>query len=252
MLFVNVLEQYKANAKTLLVFALLLVFVLAFVAVQPVFFSSGSVFLDYNLATADLWQLLPAAAFIALFLAFYSFFISIILFSVRNSLSNLRQQYYLHEMIQRFALKIFIFYLLFCFLLFLLVTGLLFLGVQIELINVIVLLVSIALLFVPQAIVVDEEGLRYAIASNFAFIAKNKRVVLTVLIVGCVMLAALQLVEFAIDQIALIGSLVSLFIALVFILPFIEIMKTYFYMMRFELIKGHEVARRKKPHPLRH
>jgi len=247
LLLANSFAQYKANGKTVLVFALLLVFVLGFVSSQNVFISSGSIFLDYNIALDSPTGFLLTAGLVAVFLLFYSFFISIIIFSVRRNLSKLKLHFYLHEMMQRFTLKIFIFYLLYCFLLFFLAVGLLYLNISLILINFLLLLVSVALLFVPQSIVIDEEDLLHAVSNNLEFILKNKRPVLTVLVFATLLLAVLQVIEFAIDQIALIGSLVSLFLSLVFILPFVEIMKTYLYMMRFDLIKEHEIAQRKRP-----
>ena len=39
---------------------------------------------------------------------------------------------------------------------------------------------------------------------------------------------------------------VSLFLALVFVLPFVEVLKTYLYMMRFDIIKEHEAMMSKR------
>ncbi|MBN2067874.1 MAG: hypothetical protein JW744_05385 [Candidatus Diapherotrites archaeon] len=243
----NSFAQYKANLKTTLVFALLLAFVIAFVSMPNVFVSSGSIFLDYNFSLENPVSFIAVLGLAALFLAFYSFFISIIILSVRKNLSKLKLHFYLHEMMRHFTLKIFIFYLVYCFALFALGTALIFLQVSLLLVNLLLLVISISLLFVPQSIVVDEEDIVHAISSNFEFIAGNKRATLTILFIGALLLALLQLVEFAIDQIALLGSLVSLFLTLVFILPFLEIMKTYMYMLKFDLIKSHEIAQKGKP-----
>ncbi len=247
LLLANSWQQYKVNFKTALVFALLSVFVLAFASFQNVFVSSGSIFLDYNPSTALVLQLLALAALIALSLLFYSLFVSILVLGVRRNLSKLKLHFYISEMMQKFTCRVFLFYLLYCFLLFALAVLLLYLQVSILLINLVVLLVAVALLFVPQAIVVDEEGLLHAVHNNFEFIAGNKRSTLTIVVVGALLLAVLQLIEFAVDQVALVGALVSLFIALVFVLPFLEIMKTYLYMLKFDLIKEHEAAKSKKP-----
>ena len=243
----NSFEQYKANFRTALIFALLLVFVPVFGLFHNIYLSSGSMFIDYNVQLADYLTLLAEAGLIALFLLFYSFFVSIIVFSVRKNLSKLKLQFYLHEMIQKFALRIFVFYLLFSLLLFLLTVALLAVGVDVRLAGLLLFVVSFLLLFVPQAVVVDEEGLRHAVLANFEFLSKHPKSFAMVAIIGAVLLALLQLLEFGLSQLTLLAPYVSLLIALVFVLPFLEIMKTYLYMMRFELIKEHEAAKRKKP-----
>jgi len=212
-----------------------------------VYLSSGTIFIDYNIFLADPAILVAEAVLVGLFLLFYSFFISIILFSVRKSLSNLKIQFYLQEMIQKFTLRIFVFYALFCLLFFLLTVALLSAGTHILVTSLLLFVVSFLLLFVPQAVVVDEEGLKHALLTNFEFLSKHPGSFLRVAVIGAVLLALLQILEFAMAQFTMLAPYVSLFIALVFILPFLEIMKTYQYMMRFDLIKEHEAAIRKKP-----
>jgi len=247
LLFQNSWEQYRLNFKSALVFALLLVFVPAFSFFQNIYVSGGSIFIDYNLAQANPLDLLAEAGLTALFLLFYSFFVSVIIFSVRKNLSPLKLQFYLHEMIRKFALRLFAFFLLFCLLLFLLMSGLIALGAPLALAGIILLAASFLLMFVPQAVVIDEEGLRHALSSNFDFLFHSPRSFAIIAIVGVALLALLQLVEFALAQFTLLSPYISLLIALVFIFPFLEVMKTYMYLMRFDLIKHHEIAKRKKP-----
>ncbi len=247
LLLQNSWEQYKANSKTALVFALLLVFVPVFALFQNLYISSGSIFIDYDLFLANPLAFLAEAGLIALFLLFYSLFVSIIIFSVRKNLSRLKLHFYLQEMIQRFTLRIFVFYLLYCLLLFLLSTALFAASIPILLSAIPLLVISFLLMFVPQAVVVEEEGLRHALSTNFEFLSKHPTAFLKVAVIGAVMLALLQLLEFAVAQVTLLAPYISLFLCLVFVLPFLEIMKTYLYMMRFDLIKKHEAAKRKKP-----
>jgi hypothetical protein len=247
MLLKNTWQQYRANFKTALVFALLLVFVPVFALFQNMFLSSGTIFVDYGLFLAPPLFLAAEAALIVLLLAFYSFFVSIIVFGVRKNLSKLKLQFYLAEMIQKLTVRIFVFYILYCLLLFLLTVGLLAAGFHVFYSAVAMLLVSFLLLFVPQAVVIDEEGLRHAVLSNFEFLGKHPKSFITVLVVGAVLLGLLLLLEFLVAQLTLLAPYLSLLLSLVFVLPFLETMKTYQYMMRFDLIKEHEAARQKKP-----
>jgi len=251
LLLQNSFEQFRANSKTVLIFALLLVFVPIFSIFQNIYISSGSVFLDYNLLLSSPLLLFGEIALLLLFLVFYSFFASIVIFGVRKNLSSVRLQFYLHEMLQKFTLRIFVFFALYCLLLFLLTLFLLSLGMPIALAAIPLLLVSFVLQFVPQAVVVDEEGLRHALLSNFDFLAQQPVVFLKVAVIGAVLLALVQLLEFALIQVTMLAPYISLLLVLVLVQPFIEIMKTYQYMMRFELIKEHEAVLRKKPHYFR-
>lgn len=243
--------QYKANFKTALVFALLLVFVPVFAFFQNMYISSGSIFLDYGLLFLDPVALLAEAVLIVLFLVFYSFFVSIIVFSVRKNLSKLKLNFYLREMLQKFTLRIFVFYALYCLLLFLLSLGLLYLGLHMFFVGLMILVISFVLMFVPQAVVVDEEGLRHAVSTNFEFLFHHPRAFFVVLVVGALLLALLQLLEFGLSHFSLLASYFSLFLNLVFILPFVEVMKTYLYMMRFDIIKQHEIVKGSKPRVVR-
>ena len=102
-------------------------------------------------------------------------------------------------------------------------------------------------MFVPQAVVIDEEGLRHAVSSNFEFLMHHPKSFFTVAIIGALLLAVLQIIEFGLSHVTLLTSYFSIFLNLVFILPFVEIMKTYLYMMRFDIIKQHELVKRSKP-----
>ncbi len=251
MLLKNSWQQYKANFKTALVFALLLVFVPVFAFFQNMFLSSGTIFVDYGLFLAQPLILGVEIALITLFLAFYAFFVSIIVLGVRKNLSKLKLQFYLSEMIQKFTLRVFVFYVFYSLLLFLLTVGLLAAGLHVVYSAIGMLAVSFLFLFVPQAVVIDEEGLRHALLSNFEFLKKHPKSFVIALVVGSVFLGLLLLLEFLVAQVTLLAPYVSLLLSLVFVLPFIEIMKTYQYMMRFDLIKEHEAARQKKPLPPR-
>ncbi|MCX6799142.1 MAG: hypothetical protein NTW59_03540 [Candidatus Diapherotrites archaeon] len=245
MLLRNSAEQYLTNFKTILVFALLLAFAPAFAFFENIFLSSGSVLLDYNIGIINPAVLALEAGLVALYLLFYSFFVSILVFDVRRGLSKLKLHIYLTELIQKFTLRIFAFYAVYTLAIFAFTVCALALGAPLWAASAIVLLATLAFLFVPQAVVIEEEGLRHALLSNFEFLASHPRSFAIVTIVGCVLLAILQFVEFAVDQMALIGSFVSLLLLLVLVLPFVEVMKTYLYMMRFDLIKEHETTRSK-------
>ena len=91
--------------------------------------------------------------------------------------------------------------------------------------------------FVPQSIVIDETSVNYAIANNLEFIQKKPSQLLTVIVAGILLTLALVLVEFVLDSTLLIGNFLSLLIFMVFVIPFLEVMKSKLYMGKFELVK---------------
>jgi hypothetical protein len=236
------LSLYLKNFKASLVFAILLVFVLVFASFQNLFVSSGTIFFSYSLSEFEAASLLlPLAGFLA-FMLFYSFFLTVIIFSVRKELSKVKLSYYLTEAIRKFSFKMLIFFAVFSIAMYLLQLVFLYAGVPILVSAIITFLITTIFLFVPQAIVVDEQPLVASVQNGFDFVKSNKRDVFLVIVVGAVLLALLQLVEFALDSLFLLGNYFSLIVVLVVVLPFVETLKTYLYMVdKFDLIGKQEM-----------
>lgn len=252
MILENAFREYLANIRAALAFGLLLLFVpvflLGFFQSQNLFFSSGSFFAEYNTASPEVLAL--EFVLVVFFLVFYSFFVSLVVFGVRKDLSKVRVEYYLAEMIKKFTVKVFLFFLLYSIVMFaagfILVLALEPLtGVLLG--SLLLLIVSLFFMFVPQAIVVDEVGVWDALRESVEFISKNVHSFFTVIAVGSALLAVIVLLEFALDFLFLAflpGRFVSVFLLLVFLVPFIETLKTYLYMFKFDLVKKSEMAKK--------
>lgn len=146
-------------------------------------------------------------------------------------------------MVQKFAFRLFTFFILFIFGLIILGSVLMWLGVPIVLVNLIFLILSSLFLFVPQAIVVDEVSIRYSMLESLEFIRKNRGIFALILVLGSVLLAVILLLEYLLDVLTIgvyIGRLVCFLIVAFFLIPFFEALKTYVYMMKFEMLKGPE------------
>lgn len=231
------LQLYLSNFITALGFALLLIFVLPLMQLPLTFISSGSIFLNYDFVKAPSITSLILIAVSLIFLFFYSVLISLIIFAVRNDLSRVKLNYYLKEKIQKFSMKIFYFYIflgLTSVLLYALLTGI---GTPQILIALLLFIITSLLAFVPQSIVIDETGVNYAMANNFEFIQKKPSHLLFVIASGIVLTFMLVLVEFFLDSTLLIGNFLSLLIFMVFVIPFLEVLKSKIYMEKFELVK---------------
>jgi len=239
MVFQKTLQLYFQNFKLSIIFGILLVFVLFFLGFSNTFASSGSIFLDYSfLKESPLLLLLELLGFIA-FTALYAVFLTLVVFSVRKELSSVRLNFYLREMIQKFSVKLFVFLLFFSLLLATISTLLVSAGVSPSIIVSVLFLVSIAFLFTPQSIVVDEKGIPQSVYYNFNFIAKKFPHFLLVLFTSAVMLAIIPFIELFLDGVTgNLGRFFTLALVLIFYVPFIEVLKTQLYMRKFGMIEG--------------
>jgi len=237
-IFKESIKQYAENFKTSLGFALLLVSVLFFVLSQNFFVSSGSIFIDFNILKSNPIDFLILLLIVVIFEFLYAIMITLIVFAVRKSMSKVRVQYYLAEKIQKFAFKLFLVFIVFTFLSLLLQILLPLLGIPIAVVNSIILLASLLLLFLPQAIVIDETGIRSSIIASAEFLRKHLKESLQIIVLGVVMLIALGIIEYILDLISLTGNFVTLLFSLVIIVPFLEIVKSVIFMHKFELVKS--------------
>ncbi|MFH1586409.1 MAG: hypothetical protein ABID38_00970 [Candidatus Diapherotrites archaeon] len=245
MVFRESLKQYVQNYKTALGFALLLVFVLFFVLSQNFFVSSGSIFADFNIIKSGAIDAVLALLAIAVFEFFYAILITLVVFAVRNNMSKVRVQYYLSEKIQKFSFKLFIFFFAFTLAALALQSFLPLVGIPIAAVNLLLLIASLLLIFFPQAVVIDESGIRSSIIASAEFLMSHLKESAQIIIAGALMLIALGIFEFALDQFFFAGNFITPLISLVFIIPFLEIVKSVIYLHKFELVKS--VNREIKP-----
>jgi hypothetical protein len=242
MIYFYAIEHFIKNLKACLSFGILLVFVFLFLLLPNIQVSAGTMVFDYSFGANPLVLLLEGVLLLV-FLVFFSIFSTLVIFGVRKEMSSVKISYYLREMLQRFAWKVFGFYALlsFSFMVIALLGALLsfylhpafFLAA-----NAVMVIVSLALVFVPQAIVIDETNIKEGVQNNFAFIGKNPGAFVLVVVTAMVLLALMPLVEFAADNLFYAGRFVALIVTLLFVVPFLEIIKSHEYMERFELVKS--------------
>jgi hypothetical protein len=179
-----------------------------------------------------------------IFLAFYSLFVSAIIFAVRKDMSSLKFAHYLREMIQKFTVRIFIFYAVYALAAFAIISALFAFGAPVILTSLLLLVSSVLLMFVPQAIVLDEAGIANSVLNSLEFIRIRPRDTAYVLVVGSALLAISILIGFAIDSVALVGSYVVLALVLIVVMPLLEILKSSAYMFKHGLIRAHQLTAR--------
>ncbi len=240
-------QEYRENLRLSLSFAILLVFVFFFLRFDNIALLNGTMFFDYSFSPLA-WETVLAEVLAGLlFLAMYSILLPLLILAVRNDLSHIKVHYYLREMVQRFFLTTFVYFVLLSSFFVSAILVLPWLGVPLVWVNLLLLIVSLSLVFVPQSLVIDEKPIAEAIQNNWYVIRTYPKDFLLVVVLSTVLVGLLPLLEAMIDSVAYIGRYVTVFVMFVFIIPFLEILKTILYMNRFELVRGHEYARRKHP-----
>jgi hypothetical protein len=242
MIYLYAIEHFIKNLKACLSYGILLVFVFLFLLLPNTQVSAGTMIFDYSLAANPLILVLEAILLLA-FIMFYSIFTTLVIFGVRKEMSAVKISYYLREMLQRFAWQVFGFYALLSFSFILIALVGIQLGILIHPIlffaaNGLMFVIALSLIFVPQAIVIDETDVAQGLANNFAFIKKNPGAFILVFFTGAILLGLVPLLEYAADTFFYAGRFVALVVTLLLIVPFLEIIKSHEYMERFELVKS--------------
>ncbi len=243
----QVRQQYQHNLKLSLSFAILLVFVFFFLRFGNMALFNGTVFFDYSFSPLA-WEVAIAEGLAGMvFIAMYSILLTLLLLAVRNDLSHIKVRYYLREMVQKFFFTMFVYFVLLSAVFIGLVLLGTALGIPILWINLVLLILSLSLVFVPQSLVIDEKPIWESIKNNWYVIGKHPQDFLLVVVLATVMVGVLPLVEALIDSFVYAGRYITVLLMFVVVIPFIEILKTILYMNRFELVRGTEYAKRKHP-----
>jgi hypothetical protein len=230
-------EEFSDNFKVALSFGVLFVFVAFFVFFEQFFISSGTVFLFFDINLLAIVGLLGVLVF---FYAF-SFFISLAVYSIQRDIHRLTLDDYWNVLLKKGALNIFIFYFSLVLLFFVLSTlGLTF--SQIVFSSVIMFVISTLLMYVPQSIIFDEVGIGSAIRESVSFWRKNFGVSFGILFLSTIALFIIMIIEFVIDYFGFPGSIISFGLVLIFLIPFVEQMKSYAYILKNDLIRAPEIS----------
>lgn len=229
-------EEFSENFKVALSFGVLLVFVAFFVFFEQFFISSGTVFLFFDINIFTIVGLIGALFFLYAF----SFFISLSVYSIQRGIHRVNLDEYWNVLLKKGALNIFIFYFILIILFFILS----FLGLtysQILFSSLIIFIISSLLMYVPQSIIFDEVSVGVAIRESVSFWKKNFGVSFGILILSTIVLFLIMVIEFVLDILGFPGAIISFILVLVLLIPFLEQMKSYAYILKNELIRAPEI-----------
>lgn len=225
-------KKYVRNIK--LVFATSLLFIFMLFLVNPLFsLSGGSINLSYELLNQDpLFLILTLAAFIAIIFA-YTLLQTILVYKMGREydFDNKNSREIRKPFIELLKFNISFYLLLFIALCILFDFGL----VNNLLVNIILFVITILFWFIPQIIVIEKQSAEYSVVLNMNFI-KKKPVYFVYLFVTVFILT---LLTYIIDIIfgVFTGPIISTVFFVMFVIPFIEILKTEVYLGKYDLLK---------------
>ncbi|MFA6269150.1 MAG: hypothetical protein WCW13_03990 [archaeon] len=236
------IEEYFSNFKVMLSFGVLFLFLPLFAFFQQFFFNSGTVFLSVNTTLFAIIGLIVALVFLYVF----SFFVSLTVYSVHRDVQNISFDTYWSVLFKDAALKIFFLYLIFS-LVFYLVTILGFNSGLTSLALFINFVIALAVMFAPQSIVLNSSSIGESVLKSIEFWIETPVTSFAIFVIASILLCLIFLLEFVLDLVGMPGVIVSFFLVMVFLVPFIEQTKSYAYLLRVDLLKSNEVTHARAP-----
>lgn len=234
------IEEYQANMRVILSFGMLLAFLFLFVFFEQFYLASGTAFLSFDLSIFSIFGILLGLFFLYVF----SFFITLTVYSVKRDVQRMDFDTYWGVLMKKAAFKIFLFYLVLAILLFVISSISLFFGTVV--IGIVAsFIISMLLMYVPQSIVLDDVGVSQATIKSIEFWLANPITSLLILIIGAVLIFVLMIIEFVLELFLIPGVILSFIVILIGIVPFLEQMKSYAFVLKYNLIRETEVMHSK-------
>ena len=230
------LEEYKSNIKVMISFGILFVFLLLFIYFEQFFIVSGTAFFGFNISVLSIIGLI----FSLIYLYFFSFFVSLTVYSVKRDVQHMNFDSYWGSLMRRASVKIFAFYFIISVIVYLVFIVGVYAGLT-WLSAIISFIIFCLFMYVPQSAVLDEKSLEESFVESVSFFKQNIFISAAIIIMGAVILFVIMLIEYALDLLLLPGIIVSFILVLMVLVPFMEQMKSYAFVLKFSLIKQPEV-----------
>jgi hypothetical protein len=234
------IEEYQNNLKVILSFGMLLAFLFLFVFFEQFSLISGTAFLSFDFSILSIVGIVLGLIFLYVF----SFFVTLTIYSVKRDVQRMDFDTYWSFLMKKASAKIFIFYFILAIILYIISSIGLFFGV-ILISALISFIVSMLLMYVPQSIVLDEAKLIPAIIRSIEFWLANPLTSVLIIFVGSLLIFIASIIEFVFELFILPGVFVSIIILLMGVVPFLEQMKSYAFVLKYNLIRETEVMHSK-------
>ncbi len=183
------------------------------------------------LASLSLVYLIPTVVLSAILSAL---FVTLLIFLVRKDLLQEYRKVYVLEFLKKRVVHVFTYYLCLYFLL--LIIYLLFVNTVVSfLIPLLSVIILVLTFYTTQAIVCDEKSVMSGLSSNFLFLKYNVGKTILLIIFFTIIYFIISLIGFYSSW----GYIVSLILFNLFFYPFTEIIKTVFYLTKYEILRSY-------------
>ncbi len=226
------LKKYFKNIKIILLISVLLLFSLFLV--NPMFsLVGGSLNLSYSVITQNVVVVLLTIVSFITFIITYTLIQTTIIFRVEREYDF--EKYNKEEIKERFT-ELLKFNVLFYLLVFFLCVFLYDVGVlQNAVTNLLLMLFIMFFWFMPQIIVMEKERAANALLININYIKRNWSYLVYLFVSSFVLVYVAQVIDGAIK--GNVGTIVATLFFVLFVIPFIEILKTEIYLDKYSLLK---------------
>jgi len=226
-------KKYVENYRIVFITTVLFVFVLFII--NPVFsLFGGSLNLSYNLFTAYPDDIVSSLLAVLIMLFIYSVLQTMIIFKVGNTYCISRELEFkdIKKPFYRILSFNWIYFLVLYFLSLVLYKLNLFNNIITQLI---LFIVTVFLWFVPQIVVMENQGVLNSIYISITYWKNNWFHLITLLVASF----ALVFIAMVLDAIfvGITGTIISVIFMVLFVIPYIEIIKTEIYLNKYKLLK---------------
>lgn len=233
-------DSYKKNAKIVGLFALLLLFAAPMAALASSYFSSGGQFIRFSNIGFEL-SLIDLAGTMVFFLLstlVFSIALTLLIAVVKSQFAVTQISSAIVEEIDSNYPQVFLFFVAFS--VFSLLIGSVFTKAEIPyyISSIVTFLVWMPFVFTPQAIIVGDMNIIAAMADSAKFVKRKADLALLWLAVGFVLVGLVAVFEALLYNIVFFMPVVSLVVVTVFVLPFLEVLKTEIYLSKYDIMRA--------------
>lgn len=225
-------KKYLTNIKLVFATSLLLIFTLFLV--NPLFsLSGGSLNLTYDLLNQDpLIILLTLVAFVAIVFA-YTLLQTIVVYKIGREydFENKNSREIKKPFLELIKFNISFYLLLFIGLCVLFDFGL----VNNLFVNIVLFIITILFWFIPQIIIMEKQSAEHSIVLSLNYIKKRPVYFVYLFVSVFILLLLTYIIDIVFGAFA--GPIIAVVFFVMFVIPFIEILKTEVYLDKYDLLK---------------
>lgn len=235
----HTLEAYQKNFKLILFFSFPFAIVFLLSVMLPNFISLSGIFLRYGSIQSDLsmWEALLIVGSFLLSLAFFSFALVMVNLVIKSQRTMKKLTHYENEKIESNTARMFTIFL--AVFVAILVINLFLYDLQLNLGLGLFLasMLSIAIIFVPQALVIDDMGIKDAIYMSVSVLFRHFPYFLLFFAISSVLVLINTALFLEIGKAIPYSRYLAVLVNAMLIMPFLEVLKAQIYLSKYTVLK---------------